>query len=70
MNWWHPPTLVLLSFPRLDPQKAWQREGKGQTTLFQRIAWIFLTLTVGPVTWVESRMRHGAIATFYTKQQF
>ncbi len=65
MNWWHPPTLVLSLFPSLDPQKAWQKEGKGQTTLFQRVAWILLTLTGGPLTWIESRMRHGAIITAY-----
>ena len=69
MNWWHPPTLVLSLFPSLDPQKAWQKEGKGQATLFQRIAWILLTLTVGPLTWGESRMSHGAIITAYATKE-
>ena len=65
MNWWHPPTLVLSLFPSLDPQKAWEREGKGQPTLFRRVAWIALTLMVGPLTWIENVIGHGAIITAY-----
>lgn len=65
MNWWHPPTLVLTLFPGLDPQKAWEKEGQGKSTLFRRIAWILCTLAAPPFTHVESLMKRGAIITCY-----
>ncbi len=65
MNLWHPPTLVLSLFPTLDPQIAWQREVKGYTTVFQRIAWIFFTFLAIPFTQFESWVGRGAIVTFY-----
>jgi SAM-dependent methyltransferase len=68
MNWWHPPTLVISLFPSLDPQKAWEQEGKGRTTLLQRIFWILCTLVAGPLTQVESLMGRGAIVTYYARR--
>ena len=65
MNWWHPPTLVLTLFPGLDPQKSWEKEGRGKNTLLRRIAWIFCTLAVPPLTYSESLMKRGAIITCY-----
>jgi SAM-dependent methyltransferase len=65
MNWWHPPTLVPTLFPSLDPQKAWQKEEKGGSTVFQRFAWILCTLMAGPFTQLESLMGRGAIVTCY-----
>lgn len=65
MNWWHPPTLVISLFPNLDPQKAWGKEHQGENPLLRRIAWIFCTLLVTPVTQLESWFKHGAIVTYY-----
>lgn len=50
MNWWHPPTLVISLFPKLDPLMAWRKKGKGGTPFFQRIAWGLATLVAGPFT--------------------
>lgn len=69
MNWWHPPTLVPSLFPSLDPQKAWEEEGRGRRTLLQRVEWILCTLMAGPFTQLESLIGHGAIVTFYAKKQ-
>jgi SAM-dependent methyltransferase len=69
MNWWHPPTLVISLFPSLDPQKAWEQEGEGRTTLLQRICWIFCTFVAGPLTQLESLTGRGAIVTYYTKKR-
>jgi len=68
MNWWHPPTLVISLFPSLDPQMAWEQEGKGRTTLLQRIFWILCTLVAGPLTQLESLMGRGAIVTYYARK--
>jgi SAM-dependent methyltransferase len=69
MNWWHPPTLVISLFPSLDPQKAWEKEGRGRTTLLQRIFWIVCTVMVGPLTQLESLMGRGAIVTYYARKR-
>jgi SAM-dependent methyltransferase len=69
MNWWHPPTLVISLFPRLDPQKAWEKEGVGRTTLLDRILWILCTVTAGPLTQLESLMGRGAIVTYYARKR-
>jgi SAM-dependent methyltransferase len=69
MNWWHPPTLVISLFPSLDPQKAWEQEGKGRTTLLRRLFWVLCTLAAAPLTRLESRMGRGAIVTYYTKKR-
>jgi len=68
MSWWHPPTLVISLFPSLDPQRAWQKERSGGSSLAQRVAWILCTLMAGPFTYVESWMEQGAIVTFYAKK--
>jgi len=68
MNWWHPPTLVISLFPNLDPQRAWQQERKGRSSLAERIGWILCTLMAGPFTHFESWMKRGAIVTFYAKK--
>jgi SAM-dependent methyltransferase len=68
MNWWHPPTLVISLFPSLDPQKAWEQEGKGRTTILQRIFWILCTLVAGPLTQLESLVGRGAIVTYYARK--
>jgi len=65
MNWWHPPTLVLSLFPNLDPQKAWGKEVRGGSPLLPRILWVLCTLLAGPFTYLESRLKHGAILTYY-----
>ena len=65
MNWWHPPTLVISLFPNLDPQKAWGKEGRGGTSLLQRVGWIFCTLLAGPFTQLEGELGRGAIVTYY-----
>jgi len=65
MNWWHPPTFVNSLFPNLEPQKAWLREGSGQSTIFQRMGWVLLTLLAGPLTQLESILKYGAILTYY-----
>ncbi|MDI7260783.1 MAG: class I SAM-dependent methyltransferase [Thermodesulfobacteriota bacterium] len=65
MNWWHPPTLVISLFPSLEPQKAWREEGRGKITVVQRIIWVLCTLLAGPFTYLESRLKHGAILTCY-----
>jgi SAM-dependent methyltransferase len=69
MNWWHPPTLVISLFPELDPQRAWQKEGRGGSSLIQRVAWILCTLMAGAFTHFESLMKRGAIVTFYARKQ-
>jgi 2-polyprenyl-3-methyl-5-hydroxy-6-metoxy-1,4-benzoquinol methylase len=69
MNWWHPPTLVISLFPGLDPQKAWEQEGKGRTTLLRRVFWIVCTLMAGPLTRLESLVGRGAIVTYYAKRK-
>jgi SAM-dependent methyltransferase len=66
MNWWHPPTLVISLFPKLDPQKAWGRESQGGSSVFQRVAWGLSTLLAGPFTQLESLLRRGAIVTHYS----
>jgi len=68
MNWWHPPTLVISLFPSLDPQKAWEQEGKGRTTILQRVFWILCTLGAGPLTRLESLTGRGAIVTYYARK--
>jgi SAM-dependent methyltransferase len=68
MNWWHPPTLVISLFPGLDPQRAWQEEGKGGNPIGQRIAWMVCTLLAGAFTHFESMMKRGAIVTFYARK--
>ena len=65
MNWWHPPTLVISLFPALDPQKAWGEEHRGESSVFQRLAWILFTLLAGPFTQLESWFGKGAIVTYY-----
>lgn len=65
MNWWHPPTLVISLFPNLDPQKAWGKEHRGENPLLQRVAWIFCTLLVTPLTQLESWLKRGAMVTYY-----
>jgi SAM-dependent methyltransferase len=69
MNWWHPPTLVPSLFPNLDPQKAWDKEGKGGSTVVQRVEWILCTLMAGPFTQWESLMGRGAIVTCYAGKE-
>lgn len=69
MNWWHPPTLVGSLFPRLEPQKAWGKERKGESTICQRIGWAFFTLLASPLTQLESGLRRGAILTYYTLKE-
>ena len=65
MNWWHPPTLVISLFPNLDPQKAWGKEHRGESPVFQRLAWILFTLLAGSFTQLESWFGKGAIVTYY-----
>ena len=65
MNWWHPPTLVISLYPNLDPQKAWGKEHRGESPVLQRVAWIFCTLLVTPLTQLEGWFKHGAIVTYY-----
>ncbi len=68
MNFWHPPTLINSLFPGLEPQKAWGMERAGKNTLLKRMAWVILTLLVGPLTQLESGMRRGAILTYYAEK--
>lgn len=65
MNWWHPPTLVTSLFPGLEPQKAWREEGRGKTTIVQRIIWVLCTLLASPFTYLESCFEQGAVLTYY-----
>jgi SAM-dependent methyltransferase len=68
MNWWHPPTLVISLFPKLDPQRAWRKESGGGNPLFQRGAWTLCTLLAAPFTKLESWIGNGAIVTFYASK--
>ena len=68
MDWWHPPTLVLSLFPNLDPQRAWRKESRGRSPLFQRGAWALCTLLAGPFTKSEGWIGKGAIVTFYASK--
>lgn len=65
MNWWHPPTLVISLFPILDPQRAWEEEGRGGNPFLQRLLWGICTLLAGPFTELESIADHGALLTYY-----
>lgn len=68
MNWWHPPTLVISLFPKLDPLMAWRKENRGGSPFFQRLAWGLATLMAGPVTQFENWIGKGAIITSYWKK--
>lgn len=67
-SWWHPPTLVITLFPNLDPQKAWAKEKVKGSPVLKRLLWIFWTLSLSPLTMLESLMGRGAIITVYTKR--
>lgn len=65
MSCLHPPTLVNSLFPNLEPQRAWSKEDRGESTISKRIGWAFLTIILSPLTHIESALKHGAILTYY-----
>jgi SAM-dependent methyltransferase len=67
-NWWHPPTIVITLFPDLDPQKAWQEEGKKGNPVLKRLFWVFCTLILSPFAFFESLAKKTAIVTIYAKR--
>ncbi|MHC4544009.1 MAG: class I SAM-dependent methyltransferase [Planctomycetota bacterium] len=68
-NWWHPPTIVISLFPKLDPQRAWAEEEKRGNPVLKRLLWIFWTLVLPPFTFFESLIKRGAIVTVYATKQ-
>ncbi len=65
---WHPPTLVITLFPTLDPQKAWTDEKKGGSPLLKRLLWVFWTVALAPVVFLESLAKKEAVFTIYAKR--
>jgi SAM-dependent methyltransferase len=69
-SWLHPPMIVLTLFPSLDPRLAWAAQAQGGgSSLVKRCLWALLTLTLWPVTLLESLLGRGSSMVFYARKK-